>query len=92
MSEGNLRIRVFGMLRNYSDRDGYIDLGGVNRSHLEVRTLKDVVKKYFKLNHPDFDSELINECAIANQSEVLQSHAPIGIQDEIAILPPVCGG
>jgi hypothetical protein len=92
MSQISLRIRVFGMLRNYSDRDGFIDLGGVSRSSLDVQSLKNVLKDYFKVNHPHFESDLINECAVANQSEVLQDHAFIGIEDEIAVLPPVCGG
>ena len=93
MKVDRLRIRVFGVLRNFSDEDGFlhVDL----KAPVELQTsddLKQVLIRHFETTHSALDPEVLHECAIADEDSVLAPGSPLNSVQGLALLPPVCGG
>jgi|GEM_PF-4004897 len=94
-----LHLRVFGALRTVSDEKGFLRVpidpafgAKIQSGEGSVTELKESVRAYLKSHHPDFDSAMVEECAIADESTVLGPHARIDRLQGWAVLPPVCGG
>ena len=93
MSPHRIELRVFGVMRKVSDDEGYFrfPLKG-DASIGSVRELKRVIKEWLLESHPGFDSGLVDECAIADEAQVLTEDAVLTGLQGLAVLPPVCGG
>ena len=92
MNSAGIRVRVFGMLRNYSDDQGFITVS-VSRNELKtVGDFKNVFKAHFKKYFPEYDSAELEDCAVATEEEILHSDEALLVGEELSVLPPVCGG
>lgn len=85
-----LTISLFGAFRPY---------GNGNSLTLEVpqgvsiSEIKSHLKAALKQSWPDFNKEaLVDESAMADDTQVLAENATLAVSTKLAILPPVCGG
>jgi molybdopterin synthase sulfur carrier subunit len=85
-----LKIKFFGVLRKFGDERGYYETS--TRENMSVDALKTQLKSELSQKFSKFDTALIDESALASESEVLTLQSLIPTQGEIALLPPVCGG
>jgi hypothetical protein len=93
MKVDRLRIRVFGVLRNFSDEDGFLNVELKNPVELETSNdLKRVLIRHFEASHSTLDPGILEECAIADEDSVLAPASPLRSVQGLALLPPVCGG
>jgi molybdopterin converting factor small subunit len=93
MKVDRLRIRVFGMLRNFSDEDGFLNVELKNPVELETSNdLKKLLIRHFETTQSTLDPEVLQECAIADEDSVLSPASPLRSVQGLALLPPVCGG
>ena len=81
---------MFGVLRKFADDQGHYPLSLTDT--LSVHELKILLKNSLSEKFNNFDPKMIDESAVANRSEILNLDSRIHPNDEIAILPPVCGG
>ena len=90
MSRVRNRIRVFGVLRNFADPEGYIlaDFSGARTVGGVLEVLKGTLIRSF----PEFDPATLDQCVVASETDILHldSEVPNGV--DLAVLPPVCGG
>ena len=93
MKVDRLRIRVFGVLRNFSDEDGFLNVELKSPVDLETSDdLKQVLIRHFESSHSTLDPEVLQGCAIADEDSVLAPGSPLNSVQGLALLPPVCGG
>lgn len=84
-----LNIRLFGAFRKY--HNGLLTLE-VNEG-ITVSEVKGLIAQKIKDLSPEFkDQELIDKSALANTQKVLNPFDSLTESDNLAILPPVCGG
>lgn len=84
------KIKFFGVLRKFGDDRGYYIttlLPGMTAEKLKTQLKSELTQKF-----PNFDGALIDESALASESEVLSKFSVISNDSDIALLPPVCGG
>lgn len=84
------KIRMFGVLRNFADDEGFHSISF--EAPVTVSKFKTALKESLKIHFKDFDTALIDEAAVASNAHILNSESLINPSDEIALLPPVCGG
>lgn len=83
-----LSIKMFGAFRKYCSGVLHIDIAeGATASDV-----KSTISRALVLNHPEFDKDLINKSALANNHRILKEDDRILDSCDLAILPPVCGG
>lgn len=84
-----LNIRLFGAFRKY--HNGLLSLevaGGTN-----VGQVKELIAQKIHDIAPEFqDLELVEKSALANNLKVLSPSDRLTESENLAILPPVCGG
>jgi molybdopterin converting factor small subunit len=88
-----LKLRVFGVLRNHSDANGVIELEF--ESPVDVKTgadLKAELMRHFEKHGAGFDPGILRECALADEESVLSPGERLRTLQNLALLPPVCGG
>lgn len=85
-----MKIKFFGVLRKFGDERGFYETEV--RANTSVDALKAQLKIELSRKFSKFDRALIDESALASDSEVLSLQAMVPSQGEIALLPPVCGG
>lgn len=76
------QIRLFGELRKYGRAVAF----EVNQPVTALELKRRLVE------HFNWDEAILASSAIANTHTVLRDDAILGQSEEIAILPPVCGG
>lgn len=88
--EITLTIQLFGAFRPYGAGEAILLDVPQGTSVMDVKNhLKAALKKAW----PDFDKEaLVDESALADDSQVLVEDATLTESTKLAILPPVCGG
>lgn len=84
------KIKFFGVLRKFGDELGFYETA--IHANTSVEALKAQLKSELSQKFSKFDTALIDESALASESEVLMPESMIPTQGEIALLPPVCGG
>jgi molybdopterin converting factor small subunit len=84
------KIKMFGALRKFADEQGHLQIE--LSEGMTVSKFKTALKNTLSAKFSGFDSKLIDESAIANNTEILVAEAIINTTEEIAVLPPVCGG
>ena len=93
MNPHTIELRVFGALRKVSDDQGMLRLMlDPGQKIGSVGELKQAIKKCLAQTHPEFDGEILDECAIADEAQVLFDGALLQNLNGLAVLPPVCGG
>ena len=94
MSEGiqiiEIRLRAFGVLRKVADHDGYGVCSGFMPSTIFL--IKETLKHHLQKAFPEFDASVVEECAFAQGTCILSDADGLLNLQELAILPPVCGG
>jgi hypothetical protein len=98
MKVEKVRLRVFGVLRNFSDESGFWDLDF--QSPVEIETGADLKRELIRhfsnlpedARLPGFDPEILSSCAIADDEQVLAPGSRLSSIGNLALLPPVCGG
>lgn len=86
-----IEMRLFGSFRKYEKHGNPIILNA--SEPISVSNLKERLNNRFKELFPHFsDSELIQDSAIASDSQVLDLNHVIKNSCSLLILPPVCGG
>ena len=86
-----IKVRLFGTFRKYKVEGESILLN--SKEPITVSGLKKLLEARFKEVIPNFsDSQLIEDSAIADESQVLSLHHVIQSSCTLLILPPVCGG
>ena len=84
------RVQLFGAFRKYVPQ-GFIEL-----ELLEGGTAGEVkrrIQNHLRTQYLDFKEDvLVAESALATASAVLQDNEQVANVDELALLPPVCGG
>ncbi|MBU6152797.1 MAG: hypothetical protein KGP28_00715 [Bdellovibrionales bacterium] len=93
MKVERLRLRVFGVLRNFSDEDGFWNLELEHPVEIETGDdLKALIGSCYSSRNPSFDPAILEECALADGESILDPSEKLGSCDGLALLPPVCGG
>ncbi len=86
-----IEMKLFGSFRKYENLEKPIVVN--SQSPISVSRLKENLENRFKELFPHFsDSALIQDSAIANESQVLDLNHVINQSCTLLILPPVCGG
>ncbi len=87
---GNVKLRLFGAFRSYSDGPA-ISLSV--KEGATVSELKhEIVKRLKELKPEHHGHDLVFSSAIASEKEVLSESQKVDGLEVLAILPPVCGG
>ena len=86
-----IEMKLFGSFRKYEKHGEPIIVS--SNEPISVSHLKEKLSSRFKELFPHFsDSELIQDSAIASDSQVLDLNYVIKNSCSLLILPPVCGG
>ncbi len=91
MSGGiTLTISLFGAFRPYGNGD---TLTLEVQRGANAAAIKNRLKEVLKQSCPEFDkAALVDESALADDTQVLAEDATVQESARLAILPPVCGG
>ena len=84
------KLKMFGVLRKFADDQGHYTLS--LRQEMTVDQLKSVLKSELSAQFDGFDPRMIDESAVANRTDILTLGSKVVPSEELAILPPVCGG
>ncbi len=86
-----IQVRLFGALRKYEGSQPSVRVEAP--AGVTVAAVKERLASQLRAAHAPFkDEQLIQDSAIANETQVLQSSTVIERSCTLAILPPVCGG
>lgn len=88
--EKQIRVRAFGVLREVADLNGVIEVSALGAG--TARDLKRGLEEKLQREYPDFDSSVIQRCAVADDRDLLGEDSVLDPSRMHAILPPVCGG
>ena len=84
-----IKIQLYGEFRTFSASSS-IDLDcNMNDSIFDVR---NTFSKTLKSIHKNFDEKLLSDSVFATEAGILEDSDSINGINEIAVLPPVCGG
>lgn len=84
-----IKIKPFGVFRKYSVNHFIIE----SDTPLTVNNLKSKIKENLILSKQiPHDSDIVDKSVLANSTEILAGEFIINEPQELAILPPVCGG
>ncbi|MGZ3773868.1 MAG: MoaD/ThiS family protein [Pseudobdellovibrionaceae bacterium] len=85
-----IKIKLFGAFKKY------VPKGNLSLEISEIATVHEVrqlIENKIRHDVPSFqDASLIHESAMASSEDILQETDLVFQYDELAILPPVCGG
>lgn len=90
MNEFVFKVRAFGMLRDFADEGGFLQVScgpGTTPAGFKRALMEQLANR-----HPAFDARQVLDCAIADEREVLSEDSAMDPGRTFAILPPVCGG
>jgi molybdopterin converting factor small subunit len=83
-----IKLRVFGVLRNFSDENGFLEV--VFPQPVDVSTCGELKEQLIR--HSGLGADVLSECALADEEEVLMAGSVLKSSRNLALLPPVCGG
>ena len=98
MSQKQIKVRLFGAFRKYSENGAMLLDISPGSSALDFKKkLAQALLHQFQEPHREMQmagqiESLIEDSAVATSRGVLQNHECVDGLTEIAILPPVCGG
>lgn len=82
-----VKVKFFGALRQYAD-ECIIEVP----SEATARVLKSEISKKLAADFPTFKDGLIESCVVGVESQILQDSEELSAFENVALLPPVCGG
>ncbi len=93
MKVQKINLRVFGVLRNFSNEDGFlqIEFGAPVQVETGADLKRELMKHYSAVNS-GLEPAILEDCALADESSILQPESRLKSVENLALLPPVCGG
>ena len=87
----HIKISCFGPLRDFF-KEGILTIPKTNyQSPSDLK--QEIVNSYQgSMDSKKHLQEILSSCAVSCDESILQDHDPIVNYDQIALLPPVCGG
>ncbi len=85
-----LNIKFFGKTKELEPSGSLVLNFADNISVGELRTV--LIKKLSETSDPEMVAALINDCAIGNAEQILRNEHLLAANENLVLLPPVCGG
>ncbi|MBI2601808.1 MAG: MoaD/ThiS family protein [Deltaproteobacteria bacterium] len=84
-----VKLRLFGRFRSFYS-DPFLEIQVPSGS--DLTTVKTFLASSLRKIASEFDSQLLEDAAFADEDTILERDARFSRDCEIAVLPPVCGG